>query len=117
MLCRWIDNAHDRLDIIPSLSLRSSFIQRNSALFNMEVSIMESLDWRLSSSSKLSPSASGLLFLTGQMHNLPEDCIQVCTVSFNAIGNFLRFANICLLFDHVLGAGIAPPHRLNAHDS
>jgi hypothetical protein len=76
MLCRWIDKAHDRLDIIPSLSLRSSFIQRNSALFNMEVSIMESLDWRLSSSSKLSPSASGLLFLTGQMHNLPEDCIQ-----------------------------------------
>ena len=44
------------------------------ALFNMEVAIMESMDWRIGS--KLSPTSSGLLFLTGQLHKIPEDSLQ-----------------------------------------
>jgi hypothetical protein len=68
----WMDSVHDRFNIAPHKRQHNA----HYALFNMEVSILDSIDWCLGKST-LGPTSSGLLFLTGRLHVLPEESIQV----------------------------------------
>jgi hypothetical protein len=65
-----MDKVHSRMCITPSASN-----MRYHALFNMEVSILERMDWRIGSA--LHPTSSELLFLTGLMgFKMPEESMQ-----------------------------------------